>query len=596
VTPPPVEEPPLARLWQGVVAAEWPGQRPIHAFFGRVVEVIESHPAGSVVVAGGSQADVLAALVSTTWPEITVHPVRIGDDPSATHARLSATAPFDAVLQLADTTADEQVDLFQRLFLHLDVDGVYLTPRVLPAGEPEAGQGEPEPVLVPNEDLPPGVPFRDLWSLVSAAQAARLDDFAIGAADESTFRDVRGLGRHLSEVRVESKVLRIVNGRRTQAKLTESEADEVLRRHPRLGTEVASRPPATVEAPDAETHNLARDPYFHPRMTSPKMALRRYERPICSRGQVVTNEHYLFPDSFRHHRSARLTNIYIEESAPRFGYVRRDVSRAQDLPGNWFHLDSEWPDEFGHFTTEGIGRLWAWEEAKRLAPDVKVLLTFKHDREPKELTSYARDVLAVFGIGPDDVHVFEEPCRPERLYSATSMFSSTDYIHPDIARVWDHIAGKLAPDDDGTDPQRRIFCTRPIELKRSCHNTPEVEGLFAEQGFEIISPETLTFAEQIRLFRESAVIGGFAGSALFTTAFCDRPKTVLTIGPDSYTARNEHMIAAVRGHHLVSTWCRADTPQPPGSWNKTAFGSAYTFDLERDGAFLRRQLERTLVP
>lgn len=85
-----------------------------------------------------------------------------------------------------------------------------------------------------------------------------------------------------------------------------------------------------------------------------------------------------------------------------------------------------------------------------------------------------------------------------------------------------------------------------------------------------------------------------AARALFHLAFCDELKQVLTIAPDSYTARNEHMIAAVRGHDIVSTWCRAELPHPAGSWTKDAFGSAHTFDTNRDGRFLRERLERAL--
>jgi hypothetical protein len=36
-------------------------------------------------------------------------------------------------------------------------------------------------------------------------------------------------------------------------------------------------------------------------------------------------------------------------------------------------------------------------------------------------------------------------------------------------------------------------------------------------------------------------------------------------------------------------------PHPAGSWSKVAFGSAYTFDTERDGRFLRERLEQVLT-
>lgn len=583
-------------LWDRAVAADWGTNRPIRAFFELVAQAIDRSADGTVLVTGGPHASVLAGIVSATWPHATVHLLAADEDESAAHARLSAAEPLDVIAQTADTPAAQQVRLFQNVFMHLRVNGVYVTPALVPATDEGVATEPSGPVIVANEDLPLGKPPPpDLWTLISAAQAARLRNFEPDADDEPTYRDIRGLGRHLAEVHVESKMLLITNGYRTQAKLTEAEADSVLQALPELGTELASRAPAIVSTPGRLEHNLVEDPYFRPIMQAPKMALRRYDRPICSRGQLVTRRNLLFPDSFRHHLSPRLTNIYVEESAPRFGHVRRDISDPDELAGSWFHLDSEWPDEFGHFTTEVLGRLWAWELAREHDPSIKVLTTFRHDRVPQQLLPYARALLATFDISPSDVHVFERPCRPERLYSATSMFSSYDYIHPDIAQVWDRVAGELMR---SVGPRQvrapRIFCTRPIELKRSCSNTTQVEDLFRHYGFEIISPEQFSIAEQVQLFRDAEVIGGFAGSALFSLAFCDQPKQVFTIGPDSYTARNEHMIAAVRGHDLVSIWSTADLPHPPGSWTKAAFGSSYTFDLEREGRFLQEQLDRVL--
>lgn len=595
----PVPSREVDRLWELAVQAHWPSTRPTKAFFELLGQVCGRAPSEAVVVAGGPQAEVVAGLIARTWPGRTVHTVTPGDGASEVHARLSAARPPDAVIATADTSAAEQARLFRNLFMHLPVNGVYLTPKAIPGAHAgEAGEQAPAaagPVLVPNEDLPEGPPPPDdLWEMVAAAQAARLRDFA-PTGDEPAFRDVRGLGRHLAEVHVESKMLLITNGFRTQAKLTEAETDTVLRLRPEFGVGLTHRPAASVRAPAGFVSNLGDDPYFRPVMHSPKISLRRYERPICSRGQLVTRSNVIFSDSFRHHMSPRLTNIYVEESAPRFGYVRRDLSEPEELPGAWFHLDSEWPDEFGHFTTEVLARLWAWDEVRRREPQVKVLTTFKHDREPKALLPYAQAVFGAFGIGPEQVVAFDRPCRPERLYSATSMFSTYDYVHPEIVGIWDRVAAELASSmPDEPDRPRRIFCSRPVELKRSCRNTAEVEELFAGYGFAVVRPEQLDFAAQIAMFRAADVVAGFAGSALFSLAFCDRPKQVFLIGPDSYTARNEHMIATARGHRIVATWCRADTPHPPGSWTKAAFGSSYLFDMERDGGFLRDRLAEAL--
>ena len=95
----------------------------------------------------------------------------------------------------------------------------------------------------------------------------------------------------------------------------------------------------------------------------------------------------------------------------------------------------------------------------------------------------------------------------------------------------------------------RIFCTRE-HGKRECTNRAEVEELFASYGFEVVLPEKLPLPDQVELFHRADVIAGFAGSAMFTTLFSDRPKHLILVSPDTYGPSNEYMISAVRGHRL----------------------------------------------
>jgi hypothetical protein len=421
-TPPPADPSKRDELWDVVVAEDWPGLRPLHAFFVEVERAIVPNSGGKVLVAAGLQADVFERLLESVWPGIRVMVVHDGEDESEVHARLSGVAPFDVILQAADVDALTQARTFRRLFMHLRADGIYLAPRIVPLDVEHAPVvPTAERVPLPNEDgIAPPPYVGDVWQLVSEAQAARLQDFADRSDRSVPFRDVLGLGRHLAEVQVYSKMLRIKNQQRALAKLTEQEADLVLAERPDLGREVCSRPPAILKARAGYTHNLERDPYFSPVMSAPKMTLRRYERPICSRGQIVTSQDLLWPDTFRHHLYPRMTNTYVEESAPRFGYVRRDVSDPDELAGAWFHLDSEWPGHFGHLMTEQVGRLWAWEDAKRREPAIKVLLTLQHDRVPMVLHAFEKDLLSVFGIAPDDVHVFERCCPLPTTSTRTS--------------------------------------------------------------------------------------------------------------------------------------------------------------------------------
>lgn len=579
----------------------WPGEPPRKRFMPMLRSAVENHPGVRVLVLGGAQLDTWAELFARAWPSVVPVLAHVDDDPSDLHVRLALAGPFDVVLQAADSSALTQARLFPRVFFHLREGGSYLTPVLLPLGEDERAAAHAEGAAwleqaavarpLPNEDgalVPPYV--GDLWDLVAEAQRARLRGPEEVVDLASRVRDVNGLARHLRDVEVRGVSLRIVNSRRTHVALTESQADVVLRARPELGREMASLPATTTTATAAYRHNLARDDYVSAAMDVPKLTLREYHQPVFSRGQVVTSGEFVWPDTYRHHLAPRLHNRYVEDSAPGFGRLRRSLAELDDLPGRWFNLDSEWPGHYGHTLTELLGRLWAWDRVKEVAPDVRCLLTLTPERQPHELVAFELDILGAFGVGSADVEVFERPCRPETLYSATSMFSLPDYVHPDMVRIWDRVADHLLPRAQLSSHPRRIFCTRPADHKRSCTNTAEVEDLFVRHGFEVVRPETYPLADQIALFRGAEAIGGFGGSALFTSALCDTPKTIITVAPTSYTARNEHLIAAARGHAVISAWSSPRLTHPTGGWSQQAYASDFTFDLDREGVWLDREL------
>lgn len=571
-----------------------PGE-PVMAEIAAAVEATLPARLPRVIVVGGAQTQHWTDLLRAQWPGLQVVPVRPEDEVAATHVQLTIQAPFDLVVDAADTTGEEQLQLFQRTFMHLRTGGVYVARRLVP-GDPEVADTDPpQPSrnALPNEGLPFEPCFQgDLWDLLSAAQAARIrqreDHRGLGVA----FRDVAGLAPLLGEVSVRRQVLRVVVAKRASAKLREDEVDAVLAARPGIGACLEGRPAVAWDSTADYRHNRPEDPYVQVHFDVPALSLRRYDAPTCSRGQIVTSKNLLLPETFRQPWMDRMVNVYVVERAPLFGAVRRSISDPDDLPGAYFHFDSEWPGHFGHLLTEQVGRMWAWERARELEPGIKLLTTLQHDRDPVVLQPFELDVLGAFGITEDDIHVFERPCRPERLYTATSMWSLPRYVHPDMARTWDRIGDHLAARAEVRDRSPRLFVSRRQTLKRSCHNTPEVEQLFAERGFEIFYPEDHPLAEQVASFRAAEVVAGFGGSGLFSLALTNTPKQVITIGPWTYTARNEHLIASVRGHDLTSIWCTPDLPHPPGSWTQQAFASGFRVDFEDEGRYLRACLDR----
>lgn len=373
---------------------------------------------------------------------------------------------------------------------------------------------------------------------------------------------------------------------RALAKLDEPEMNPLLALRPESQDDVIRTIPAvrfasrcvlrqSMELPDGRK----RTPDHY---DAPEMSLRDYRGVVCLPGQVVAQGNLLLPDTFRHNLRRRLENRYTTDLGRRFARIEV-VRDLEVLQGSYFHLDNEVRGHFGHAMTEQVSRLWGWKTAKIESPDLKVLMAINKNRE---MRSWEYVLFGAIGIAPEDVVFVHDPVRVERLVSASAMLSMPKYIHPRIAEHWRQMADALVTRAPDRSYPRRIFCSRRIR-KRSCHNAHEVEQVFAERGFEVVFPEEYDLPEQVAMFQRAEVVAGFAGSALFSLLFAHQPTRVIIVASESYSARNEYMIASVLGHEIDFVLCHPDIPQPEKGWQKSAFESSFTFDPAREGRFLQ---------
>lgn len=564
----PAEQPPttLASIAHGT--SDWPDEPPTRFFCGQVGSRLREVPRGTVAVVGGAAVPVWARVLREFLPDLTVVEVP-GDLPEDdAFLMLAELAPLDAVVDCADT-ATSQRDLFCHTLRHLRPGAPYLAR------------------LLPGDD--------DLWSLLAQAQAARVRDFPDG---DTT--DLAWLARCLASFELRGRVVIVVPERPGRAKLREEEVDRFLTARPDVGAVVASVPAADLVSRCVyDDTREDRDPWLLEEFRAPPMRLRRYDGVTCTPRQLVHTDTVILPDTFRYNQLDRLVNIYLDDYAPRFADPHRSQEGRRDLPGAWFHLDSEAPGAYGHLLTEQLPRLWAFEEARRLEPDLKVLTSLVGHRTGRRLQPFELDLLGAYGIRKEDVLVIDDPVRVERLYAATPMYSyqdrghdegGTPYIHPGVADVWRRIGDHVAARAGSGDRPARIFCSRSPGGRRTCRNGDEVEALFARHGFTIVRPETLPIGEQVAMFRAADVVAGYAGSALFTTAMCPEPTRMITLSHTAYTGRNEYGIASVWGHRLTTVWSEPDVHHPPGGWTREAFWSPFAVDFEREGRYLEEVL------
>jgi len=80
-------------------------------------------------------------------------------------------------------------------------------------------------------------------------------------------------------------------------------------------------------------------------------------------------------------------------------------------------------------------------------------------------------------------------------------------------------------------PQRKIYLKRHRNLFRPLYAQRRIERYLLNNGFEVISPEKLTFFEQMKLFNDARIVVSESGAALTNMLFMKSQALVIEINP-----------------------------------------------------------------
>ncbi len=523
---------------------------------GELEAFLFAQPKARVAIIGGSETATLTSLIRGRFPGSTVVEIPASASESQRHVRLAASGRHHLIVATGDR--DDPAELLTNVLYHLRRAGLLVVTDL-------------DPVQPASSALLP------VLSRLRTLRAHR------GLPEgESVDKDERTLARAIRRVVVSDGYVVVENRTVLLAKVREEEVPLLLElRKPTFGR--------VLEHRDAETFMPDCTIYDHVGAESavlreqrpyqvPALELREYADVTCCIGQVLVKDQLLLPDSYRHNQRTRLHSRKIEDLAPRFGRLRYEPAKLIEVSGTHFYWDGEYPGHFGHVLTEQVSRLWALSAARERYPDLKVMFGRRYGHKLPQ--SFELTVLAAAGFEPEQIQLNLRSAQVERVLAATPMLSMPEYVSPQIAAVWDLVGDRIAAAATCDDTPRRIFCSRRMD-KRSCRNAPQVEELFTSHGFEVIYPEDLSMADQIVTFRNAEQVAGFAGSALFNLMFCPQPKPVVIVASETYTATNEYLIGAVRGHSFDVFWSRAD---------EESFQSDFAVDLDREGRQLARHL------
>jgi len=561
---------PAPTLADAALQAGWsvsPAQR---AFLADLDDLLRRHTTARVALVVGAHPTPIGQILAVAYPSARIEWFDVGVNRATLHTQLAAGGPFDVILD--DTRhGDQHVRLLRDAFLHLRAGGSFVVRDY--RSEPDRRRSH-----APRGDLMPfvGELLKDRHQDASRVFGAR--------------RDQVMLAKSIGEMTLGRRHLVLGSRVSAFAKLREEEVNQVLRAdRPGAGRVVTTLPGQTFPSRGVRLTGADRIDHRRPEtITVPTLSVREYSDVVCAQGQVVVRDNLLLPDSFRHNQYPRLTNRWTIDLAPGFAQDPRVAKATDRLAGAYFYLDLEWRGHFGHVMTEQLSRMWAWPQAKRDRPELKALMSIATNSPG--VPSWQAELLRVAGVADEDLVTFVDPVRVETLVAATPMFSMPSYVHPSIENLWNDVGRTLAAGARGGRYPARIFVSRRPAPTRPCHNATDVEDLFAAHGFVVLYPEDLSLSEQAETFRRADVVAGFAGSGMFSLAYCETPTRVISIAPESYTSSNEYLIAAVRGHRTDEIWSKPDVAHPSGGWTFEAFHGGFTFDFADEGVVLGQVL------
>lgn len=485
---------------------------------------------------------------------------------SERHALLTVEGPFDALIDITGGGADQQLSRLRQTLFHVRPRGAYIVrTQVDPSGRQ------------PLADAIAGIVAKRPTGGASTSNPSDRDDAAYASA--------------IGHVRISRSSIRVTVTSGALAKTRYAELDQMMALRPeRVGRVEATRAATRFNSACVVTANRSE---LNRRMPTvfdvPEMALRNYDDVICTPHQVLIKNGFLIPDTFRHPANARLTNRRLTDLTPLFASYPGRLAGPPRLEGDHFYLGSEYPQLFGHVMTEQLSRLWAWREAKAAHPRLLALVPLKSRKT--RLTSFEKQIFTAAGIDEADIVTPSGPVRVDHLLAASPMLVNPQYVHPEIRKQWDEVGDSLSAMASARETPARLFVSRKrTHLKRSCLNADEVEAIATRLGFIVVYPEDHSLPEQVQMFRQAELIAGYAGSGLFTLAFCPEPTRLILLSSENYTARNEYLIASVLGHPMDIIWCPAERQLIDGQWTHEGFQSDYRFDLRRDGDLLESLL------
>jgi capsular polysaccharide biosynthesis protein len=196
---------------------------------------------------------------------------------------------------------------------------------------------------------------------------------------------------------------------------------------------------------------------------------------------------------------------------------------------------------YGHFILSTLSRFWPY--AYKNPPRIKILMHEETSVDQWFTLPHLAQSFTALGIEKTDFVNINQVTKVKQLLVADPAFIEEFEVYKAFADLGHYIGDCIT----GSPPERN---KRPIYLTKSSvssgvwHfvNENELAKALESHGFDIVCPETLSFAEQIKLFRTRLMIVGTMSSHLHTSIFSATQPTIIGLNFNESARTNYTLI------------------------------------------------------
>ncbi|WP_082503941.1 glycosyltransferase family 61 protein [Methylobacterium sp. Leaf117] len=202
---------------------------------------------------------------------------------------------------------------------------------------------------------------------------------------------------------------------------------------------------------------------------------------------------------------------------------------------------------FGHFLVNTLPRFWAMPKIR--SPNTKILCHAPGTPENWFSIPFVATAFGLLGLSPHDFVKFEKPTRLRTVVVPATSLEEQHAGYRAFADLCQGIGDRIRSAENFERTDRPIYYskTRLSSAVGLITNELEIETVMKDHGVEIIYPETLSFADQVRLMSSRDQILGSAGSFLHASIFCP-PRRITCLNVTEKINSNYTIIDSLAGN------------------------------------------------